>query len=117
MSGADSAHVRVLEQELGRLQNAVAHLVQSNAELKEAIQAEGDDEDRTYKTAIEARGSRGVPLSPAGLAPPAALAALSRCRSRSAPRPHKLPPCPAHPHPGLSRAGQHRDDRQVSGPG
>ncbi|KAI7840333.1 hypothetical protein COHA_006115 [Chlorella ohadii] len=33
--------------------NAVAHLVQSNQELKAAIEEEGDDEDRTFKIAIE----------------------------------------------------------------
>ena len=36
-----------------RLQNAVAHLVQSNHDLKAAIDEEGDDEDRAFKSAIE----------------------------------------------------------------
>lgn len=44
------------------LQNAVAHLVSSNQELKAAIEEEGDDEDRTFKTAIEVRLS-GCPTA------------------------------------------------------
>lgn len=44
------------------LQNAVAHLVQSNQELNTAIEEEGDDEDRTFKTAIEVRSAAGQPL-------------------------------------------------------
>lgn len=41
-----------LEAQKHQLENAVAHLCRSNAELKEAIAAEGDS-DRTFKEAIE----------------------------------------------------------------
>lgn len=46
-----AAQHSLLEIELDRLKNAVAHLVQSNVELKEAYQ-EGD-KDPEYKQALE----------------------------------------------------------------
>lgn len=52
-AAAEDGHIRLLAAEVERLQNAVAHLVASNAELKQAIEEEGDDEDRTFKTAIQ----------------------------------------------------------------
>ena len=44
--------LRMLLSEIDRLQNAVQHLLQSNADLKVAIEEEGD-EDREFKQAIE----------------------------------------------------------------
>mmetsp|Transcript_13750 Transcript_13750/g.38924 ORF Transcript_13750/g.38924 Transcript_13750/m.38924 type:complete len:121 (+) Transcript_13750:433-795(+) len=46
-----SSETDVLQEEIGRLQNAVDHLVRSNKELKDLIQETGPDRD--YKEAIE----------------------------------------------------------------
>ena len=51
MEGTDG-FVAQLAAERDRLNNAVAHLVRSNDELKEAMREEGDG-DRVYKTAVE----------------------------------------------------------------
>lgn len=50
---AEDGHIRLLAAEVGRLHNAVEKLVASNAELRLAIAEQGDDDDRTFKTAIE----------------------------------------------------------------
>lgn len=56
---AEDGHIRLLAAEVGRLHNAVQKLVDSNTELKAAIAEQGDDEDRTFKTAIEVGGRWG----------------------------------------------------------
>lgn len=88
MAGAGEAtHIRVLQQEVERLHNAVAHLVQSNAELKAAIEEGGDDEDRTFKTAIE------VPALPCCCLPSLGAPAPSHLRS-ALELPAAAPPSP-----------------------
>ncbi|KAL4432864.1 hypothetical protein ABPG77_008190 [Micractinium sp. CCAP 211/92] len=50
---AEDGHISLLAAEVGRLHAAVQRLAASNAELKAAIAEQGDDEHRTFKTAIE----------------------------------------------------------------
>ncbi len=60
---AELAAVDLLQRDIDRLQNAIRHLLSANADLKLAIEEEGDD-DRTYKQAIEVLAPFAAAIGP-----------------------------------------------------